>query len=425
VVDKELKRIKVFADQENDRILELRRQNEAEEACPICLEVIPAIWMEGGELVEHMVCCGVRYHQQCLTNWQMRREIHPTMTIGCFYCRRSFSDTSDRGKMILLEEVALTGSTVSKANALAQVGSSYEHGTGGKKINLEKALTCYEKAAELGHAQAQVKVAWNCHSGEFHKLSILKSPEKAIDMAKRAVDQGNPRAQVMLGTFVRQPHDIDMGACTEAHRLFALSAYQGDISGMIELERFYHKQLANQEGKKGNKSIIREIRECLLLRFYWAGRVCNKKEHELPRSEVTLYMMIFVSQFGIMMRELWHSKRPCFELDPLTGYSHIPLLTSIHSKVKKGCHDEELDICVQDEFSKLSVQLNMWKQHMCANCGKQGGGNECVLKTCARCKAFSYCSKECQVKHWKAGHKVDCKGRHWIESYFPNIRMPK
>ena len=26
------------------------------------------------------------------------------------------------------------------------------------------------------------------------------------------------------------------------------------------------------------------------------------------------------------------------------------------------------------------------------------------------------------MKHWEAGHKADCKGRHWIESYFPNIR---
>jgi hypothetical protein len=30
------------------------------------------------------------------------------------------------------------------------------------------------------------------------------------------------------------------------------------------------------------------------------------------------------------------------------------------------------------------------------------------LKRCSQCKAVHYCSKECQVKDWKAGHKKDC-----------------
>jgi hypothetical protein len=31
------------------------------------------------------------------------------------------------------------------------------------------------------------------------------------------------------------------------------------------------------------------------------------------------------------------------------------------------------------------------------------------LHRCTRCKAVSYCSKQCQVAHWKAGHKQVCK----------------
>ena len=30
------------------------------------------------------------------------------------------------------------------------------------------------------------------------------------------------------------------------------------------------------------------------------------------------------------------------------------------------------------------------------------------MSRCARCKQTSYCSKECQVKHWKTGHKEEC-----------------
>lgn len=40
---------------------------------------------------------------------------------------------------------------------------------------------------------------------------------------------------------------------------------------------------------------------------------------------------------------------------------------------------------------------------MCIRCGGQGS------LTCSRCRAVKYCSKECQVAHWKGGHKGECK----------------
>jgi hypothetical protein len=33
------------------------------------------------------------------------------------------------------------------------------------------------------------------------------------------------------------------------------------------------------------------------------------------------------------------------------------------------------------------------------------------LLRCTRCRGVSYCSKECQVAHWKAGHKKVCQER--------------
>ena len=32
------------------------------------------------------------------------------------------------------------------------------------------------------------------------------------------------------------------------------------------------------------------------------------------------------------------------------------------------------------------------------------------LLNCSKCRVAAYCSKECQVMDWKAGHKFDCKG---------------
>jgi MYND finger len=53
-----------------------------------------------------------------------------------------------------------------------------------------------------------------------------------------------------------------------------------------------------------------------------------------------------------------------------------------------------------------SLKLN---PDQCAVCGKKtavGGGG---LMKCAACKKVAYCSKDCQTKDWKGGHKAICK----------------
>ena len=44
----------------------------------------------------------------------------------------------------------------------------------------------------------------------------------------------------------------------------------------------------------------------------------------------------------------------------------------------------------------------------CAFCGAREGHQGAALSKCTRCKATSYCSKPCQLAHWRAGHKVQC-----------------
>ena len=42
----------------------------------------------------------------------------------------------------------------------------------------------------------------------------------------------------------------------------------------------------------------------------------------------------------------------------------------------------------------------------CANCGSDGKSG--TLKTCNSCKIVKYCSRDCQIIHWKKEHKFDC-----------------
>ena len=53
-------------------------------------------------------------------------------------------------------------------------------------------------------------------------------------------------------------------------------------------------------------------------------------------------------------------------------------------------------------------KLESFGQSHCDNCSKEVKTGE-KFKQCSKCKAQWYCSKECQVEAWKAGHKKDCK----------------
>ena len=44
----------------------------------------------------------------------------------------------------------------------------------------------------------------------------------------------------------------------------------------------------------------------------------------------------------------------------------------------------------------------------CGNCGRRAEEGE-TFNHCSRCKVVPYCSKACQVHHWKNGHKQACQ----------------
>jgi TPR repeat protein len=60
-----------------------------------------------------------------------------------------------------------------------------------------------------------------------------------------------------------------------------------------------------------------------------------------------------------------------------------------------GAHPPKSSKCVAAE----------WKKE-CAHCGTRLEPE--TTKTCAKCRETTYCGKECQVAHWKGGHKGFC-----------------
>ena len=58
---------------------------------------------------------------------------------------------------------------------------------------------------------------------------------------------------------------------------------------------------------------------------------------------------------------------------------------------------------------KKSVPYKITLDHMtCWQCKKEASSTV-KLSRCGKCSLATYCSRECQLLHWKAGHKTECK----------------
>ena len=60
------------------------------------------------------------------------------------------------------------------------------------------------------------------------------------------------------------------------------------------------------------------------------------------------------------------------------------------------------------DLSALAAAVKMVPRQICACCGAAKSPTT-SLSQCAACKTVLYCSRACQVRHWKLGHKGACK----------------
>jgi hypothetical protein len=63
-----------------------------------------------------------------------------------------------------------------------------------------------------------------------------------------------------------------------------------------------------------------------------------------------------------------------------------------------------LDVAHKKKPTPATTAAKLPHEEKCGACNKR----DCALSLCARCKMVQYCSKECQVKDWKARHKLQC-----------------
>ena len=66
---------------------------------------------------------------------------------------------------------------------------------------------------------------------------------------------------------------------------------------------------------------------------------------------------------------------------------------------------------IRTDFYRHLKKEHEIKDEMCANCFvlEKNFDEDKKLLICTRCKQIGYCSRACQVAHWKKGHKEQCR----------------
>jgi MYND finger len=145
------------------------------------------------------------------------------------------------------------------------------------------------------------------------------------------------------------------------------------------------------------------VRQCYFAAIYWLRKASLALEVESPdfKSPSFLSRSLMITKSAL-----------CMSVDKV-GFSAIPealFWYDIYSSImaREGQTTDRPDCFF---FTK------------CGCCGARGDIKSATIKLCAKCKAVAYCGKECQVRHWKMGHKIDCATVEKVKTDMKDQRM--
>ena len=263
--------------------------------------------------------------------------------------------------------------------------------------------------AERGVPWAQTNVG----EGMIRGNKGFKKQEKAgLKWIKKAAAQNYPSALYYLSGLYRDGlTSVQDKSQEKANELLMKSANLGYALANSELARWY---LAGKNGfeKNQEETIFRAtVAHALDASYKLAAMIlgsCLKPEQarESPPYLECYYMNIAANDdkdgmacysYSQALAEL--SKHLHKSQDPIPGFSVVPAAFFWLRRSRDMGHND----------ARGGVKkLESFGQSHCDNCSKEVKTGE-KFKQCSKCKAQWYCSKECQVEAWKAGHKKDCK----------------
>lgn len=281
----------------------------------------------------------------------------------CPMCRARLPRTDDEAVALVLKHAK-----AGKAWAQHNIGYRYENACHGvKRVDPIAAATWFKLAADQGLLDSQHALA-TCYLRGF---GVAQSTSKAKALYQIAAARGNAKAQYQLAVMT---FDAAAGSsqkagkkdAEEAVQLLHLASAQGFPDAMERLAYAYEHALGG---------CPQSLDQCM----HWRTRAADAGD-----------AVAQLNLSGLLMRLATIRHGSC----TVVGRSPMP---AVMKWLRKSASQGNADAAEQ------LVQIEALVTKQCAMCGKKG-----VQLKCGKCAAVAFCSKACQKKQWKAGHKADC-----------------
>ncbi|KAL7553800.1 hypothetical protein ACHAWF_017127 [Thalassiosira exigua] len=352
-----------------------------DDICPICLDVMPVLTYRGNERTRSLCCgkfvcpdClgGVQGHQRTLGKEAMHaaQRSDPAaaaralksmeMSLSCPLCRTKLPCTPE-------DSFVATIKNAEKGHAWAQhsVGTKYESGNGTRK-NLKEAMKWFKKSTEQGHPWSPSSYGYLLQKGEG---GVRRDIAKAKQLYELSIEFGQPQGYEYLANLYENGIGVQKDE-KEAVRLHRMAAdigsdvaqcslgncYDFGIGVAVNYEEALKWYLASAEqGKNACAMNNAGAKIMQLAQMKYGNDVANMPRDPVPRAY------------------LWFKRAS--KLGDMDDRSTA-------SQMEANCKD----FCIQCKRRALSKSFSR----------------------CSKCRLYQYCGKECQLKHWHAGHKRDC-----------------
>ena len=286
-----------------------------------------------------------------------------------------------------------------KIEALKYLGEDYF----GQKD--EKALECFKKVVELSKKfEHDEKICELALEATFNIGQICSC--RAREIFEQVRNKPLSFVDVLCVTNKMKVNGIEALECYEKivkkdkdHHLEAVS-----LLNIVGVKDFLHKTgITDEPEKEVNKSMKIYLQKCVKK----TQRILKKeRERKCPNQQLINKMEDTYNKavLGLADEKLTPKKKEQYSL-----FKHFDNIKSEIEKPQRPISQamsKSWEACVR---TVVRDKERIERRFTCNTCGAKGDLKKRKLKKCGRCKEVYYCSRDCQVEDWKAGHKDTCK----------------
>jgi TPR repeat protein len=319
--------------------------------CPLCHKEIPAPQIGSVRITPRFACCGTVHCITCAGHRaRMSFLTQRDQYFVCPICRGDFPKSKEEASQMVMGH--------------AKAGRAWAQNELGRVLHENDDpdwLHWLTKAADLGDHDAMAALASAWHSGD----TVPKSDHRAWELGRIPARHGHHLAQSICGLVKAK-----RGEYAEAVQWFTLAAAQGHPQMQLKLGIVF----------QGKTPLMKSSP---FTAHYWLQKAAMQDCREAQSR-----MSVLVTEIAKIVSQGNTNDR---------GYCPLP---ESHFWSQLASRNEQH----RDASSHL---LDVLESDTCVTCHMKRSATV-TLQRCAQCQVFGYCSKECQVIHWKNGHKLDC-----------------